>query len=75
MPDNDVTVTPLSTIIEYNITYNDADGSPVIVDNPESYNIETPTFTLKAPIKTGYTFLGWAGSNGSTPELEVTIEQ
>ncbi len=28
-------------------------------DNPSEYNIETSTFTLQAPSKTGYTFDGW----------------
>ena len=37
------------------------------------YTIETPTFTLGIPTKTDYTFAGWTGSNGSTPETTVTI--
>ena len=28
-------------------------------NNPSSYNVETPTITLQAPSKTGYTFEGW----------------
>ena len=56
----------------YTITYNLNGGS---VSNPITYSEITGTFTLNQPIKTGYTFLGWTGSNGSTPQLVVTIEQ
>ena len=56
----------------YQITY-DLDGG--VANNPTYYDIETPTFTLEAPTKTGYTFKGWTGSNGETPQLSVTIEQ
>ena len=31
-------------------------------------------YELKAPEKEGYAFMGWTGSNGETPETEVTIE-
>lgn len=56
----------------YTISYMLDGGS---ASNPTSYNIETATFTLKEPTKTGYIFLGWTGSNGSTPQKTVTIEQ
>ena len=55
----------------YNITYN-YDGA-ADVNNPSTYTRETSTFTLKNPIKVGYTFLGWTGSNGATPSTSVTI--
>ena len=29
--------------------------------------------TLDNPTKEGYTFIGWTGSNGDTPELTVKI--
>ena len=35
------------------------------------YNIST--LTLQSPKKEGYVFIGWTGSNGDTPELEVKI--
>ena len=41
--------------------------------NPTTYTIDTDDFTLKAPTKTGYTFIGWTGSNGNTPQTTVTI--
>ena len=72
MPDRDVTATPLSSPIEYNIIYN-IDGATISGIN--SYNIETPDFTLPYPIKSWYTFAGWTWSNWNTPEINVTIYQ
>jgi len=56
---------------EYTITY-DLDGG-VNGNNTISYNSSTATFTLKNPIKTGYTFTGWTGSNGSVASTNVSI--
>ena len=58
----------------YTITY-DPVGGIVETPNPTSYNVETATFTLNNPIKTGWKFLGWTGSNGETPQTTVTIEK
>ena len=55
----------------YNISYNLGGGS--VSGNPTTYNIETNTFTLKNPTKSGYTFAGWTGSNGSTKSTSVKI--
>ena len=60
------------TPITYKITY-DLDGGSVATDNPITYNITTPNFTLNNPTKRGYTFVGWTGSNGTTPQTTVTI--
>jgi len=38
-----------------------------------TYTIETATFTLTRPVKSGYTFSGWTGTNGETPQTFVTI--
>ena len=57
-------------VITYNITYNLNGGSATL---KTTYNIETDTFTLPEPTKTGYTFLGWTGSNGTTPSKSVSI--
>lgn len=57
---------------EYNIIYN-LDGGEISVNNPACYNIETPTFILNNPIKQGYRFIGWTGSNGTVPESIATI--
>jgi len=62
------------TPITYTITYN-LGGGTVSPENPASYTIETPDFTLNNPAKTGYTFAGWTGANGTTPQTAVTIAQ
>ncbi len=59
-------------VIDYTIKYN-LDGGTAT--NPSTYTIETPTFTLSNPTKKGYTFSGWTGSNGSTKQKTVKIEQ
>ena len=62
----------LSTIT-YNINYNLVGGT--VLNNPSMYNVDTETFTLSNPVKTGYTFLGWTGDNGTVPQTTVTIEK
>jgi len=57
---------------EYTIFYNYNGGT---ANNPITYSINTPTFSLNAPTKEGYSFVGWTGSNGNTPERSVTILQ
>lgn len=37
--------------------------------NLTSYTMETSTFTLKAPAKKGYSFLGWYEDNGFTKKV------
>ena len=56
----------------YSISYN-LDGGEVETENPASYTLETEDFTLNNPTKTGYRFLGWTGSNGTTPQKTITI--
>ena len=48
----------------YTITY-ELDGGTNASENPESYNVETETITLKDPVKTGYTFAGWYSADNS----------
>ena len=55
----------------YTITYDLRGGSGT--PGPTSYNVQTPTFSLVAPTKQGNTFLGWIGSNGTSPQTTVTI--
>ena len=62
------------TPTSYTITYNLDDGT-VATANPTSYTIETATFTLNNPTKTGHTFNGWTGSNGTTAQTTVSIAQ
>jgi len=56
--------------ITYTISYTLGSGA-TNVDNPTSYDIETPDISLKSPsgIKPGYQFLGWY--NGSTKVTSV----
>lgn len=56
--------------ITYTITYDYAGGQGT---NPATYTVETATFQLAAPQRAGYTFLGWTGSNGNTPQTAVQI--
>ena len=57
----------------YNITLKNATTNGT--DKKIPYTIETSTFSLESPSKNGYTFTGWTGSNGSTPQKTVTISQ
>ena len=41
--------------------------------NPESYTRKSADFILTNPQKDGYRFIGWTGTNGSTPHLNVTV--
>ena len=66
------TYTATWTPVNYTISY-DLNGGAVAVNNPTSYNIETPTFTLNNPVRLGYVFVGWTGSNGTSPQKNVSI--
>ncbi|MBQ9298213.1 MAG: InlB B-repeat-containing protein [Clostridia bacterium] len=56
----------------YTIGYT-LNGGTVATANPTSYTVETNNITLNNPTKTGYTFTGWTGSNGTTAQTTVTI--
>ena len=58
--------------VKYFISYELNGGTAT---NPSSYTEATETFTLANPTRENSTFLGWVGSNGSTPEMTVTIAQ
>lgn len=55
---------------KYTISYTYNNGT---ASNPASYYITTATFKLNNPSKKGYTFKGWTGSNGTTPQTSVSI--
>ena len=57
----------------YNITY-ELDGGTV-TGNPDSYQVDTESFTLNNPSKTGYEFIGWTGSCGDNPLKTVTLPE
>ena len=56
----------------YTITYNDLYGAKN--DNPATYTVESPTFTLNTPVLAGYLFKGWKTSDQIVPSSSVTIE-
>ena len=58
---------------EFAISY-DLDGGVNHAENPSLY-YEDETVTLKAPTKENNIFIGWTGSNGNEPQLEVSITQ
>ena len=59
-------------LVSYTITY-ELDGGTNVPENPESYNVETETITLKAPTKDKYDFKGWYKDGEFTDEItEIT---
>ena len=59
------------TSVEYTITYN-LNGGTNHPENPAGYTYESD-ITLQAPVRDGYTFLGWLYSGQDTPVLSVTV--
>lgn len=57
---------------EYVISYN-LDGGNISTPNPVKYNINSNDFTLINPIKKGYTFIGWTGTDLNELTMSVTI--
>ncbi len=72
LPTADTTYYAHWTLVYYDIHYElDGGNDP---NNPTVYNAETATFTLKSPIKQGYTFTGWSGTGLSgSANKTVTI--
>ena len=70
VPEVVTTLTAQWTVHQYTITYNLAGGT--VEGNPNTYTIETETFTLKKPTKSGYTFTGWSGT-GLDGENNMTV--
>ena len=66
------TITFTYTPITYNVTINCNGGSGV---NSRTYTVETATFTLGTPTRTGHTFNGWTGSNGDTAQKTISISK
>ena len=66
----DQTVVAGFTPITYNLTYTLNGGTAT---NPATYTIETTTFTLNNPTKTGYDFAGWKLNGEGDAMMEVTI--
>lgn len=56
----------------YSISYTLNSGTAS--GNPSSYNVNTASFTLNNPTRTGYTFKGWSGTGLSgTTNTSVTV--
>lgn len=62
-----------SSGINFPISYLLFNGS--VKANPDYYLSGTDEITLNNPIKDGYTFIGWTGSNGNDPLLNVKINK
>lgn len=61
------------SVINYSISYNANGGS--ISGQRTSYNIETATFSLVTPSRTGYSFSGWTGTGLSGVSRTVTVSK
>lgn len=59
-----------STANTYSITLDENDGNEL---SDITYTVETETFNLPTPTRTGYNFIGWTGSNGTTLQTTVSI--
>ncbi len=60
------------SVITYTISYSLDGGTGTGVT---SYTVETETFTLFTPTKTGYAFVGWTGTDLTSATVEVVIEK
>ncbi|MBM6829299.1 InlB B-repeat-containing protein [Anaerotignum lactatifermentans] len=71
-----MTLTAKWNLVSYTITY-DLDGGSLVEgeSNPASYTVETETFSLHNPTKTGYVFAGWTEEGSTEPKETVTISQ
>ena len=67
---NNKLLIPVWELKTYSINY-DLDGG-ILNNMINSYNIES-NVVLDKPIKTGYKFIGWTGSNGDIPEENIII--
>ena len=64
---------PYTGHTKYKIEINLAGGKYTDALPTAYYNAGGSDISLKEPEKEGYVFIGWTGSNGDTPELEVKI--
>ena len=69
----DVTLYARWETVPYRVTYMLNGGTvPQPDTNPEAYTVESESFTLKNPERTGHTFKGWSGT-GLTGENNQTV--
>lgn len=60
----------------YTVTYNLDGGSNIYQEGksmPPYYIAGSSEINIAQPKKSGYVFIGWTGSNGDTPEMDVAI--
>ena len=69
----DCTLIAKWTPISYTIDY-DLDGGS-LPGNTSAYTIETSTFVIGEPTRTGYTFIGWSGTGITGSPKTITIEK
>lgn len=63
---------PHWTIKKYSITYN-LNGGTVSGELKTSYTVEDNKIVLPQPKREGYKFDGWTGTNGTVPQVNITI--
>ena len=61
------------SVVEYTISY-DLSGGNLDGVNSAVYTVES-TFTLTNPVRAGYTFAGWTGTDLEKPSLSVSVVQ
>ena len=71
---SDITLKATWKIITYTISY-DLGGGTVATANATKYTVETATFTLNNPTKTGYAFTGWILGDSDVKNLTAVIEK
>lgn len=71
---SDITLKATWKIITYTISY-DLGGGTVATANSTKYTVETATFTLNNPTKTGYAFTGWIFGDSDVKNLTAVIEK
>lgn len=64
------TLTAKWTIVNYSISYNLVGGN--ITNPPTSYTVANAV-AIPNPTRVGYEFVGWNGSNGATPQKNISI--
>lgn len=75
MPAEDLTLTASWEAVPYDITYELNGGVFVQGQVPDkTYTIEESYYNNKIPSRKGYTFEGWIGDNGNTPQTTITIQ-
>ena len=71
MPAENLVATAIWTLNTYSITVNTVSGT--IGGHPTTYTVESGAINIPDPIRTGYTFLGWTGTelSGATKNLSI----